>query len=183
MNIVFTNRPLEPRNVCLYVIEVTRLAEIRSIGGGGVFGVPVLSYGPPEELSAAWNAGCADYLKSPWTVTELHFRIDRLLLNPGGTFSIGHIELTDTEIVCGRNRHDLSAPERKILSSLIRHSGAVVPREALYYRIWGVAGTGSRVVDMHISRLRNKLKSLQRDLPPGEKVAIITVRGEGYCIR
>ena len=149
----------------------------------GVFTVPVLGYGPPEELSTAWSGGCADFLKNPWTVTELHFRIDRLILRTGGRLACGQIELKDTEIICGDIHRDLSAPERKILSTLLLYSGISVPREALYYRIWGATGGGSRVVDMHVSNLRSKLKELQRGLPPEERAEIITVRGEGYLLR
>ncbi len=190
LKVVFTQHPLEPRKVCLYVIEIARIEEIPltaldATAGGrtGVAAVPVLGYGPPEELSAAWNAGCADYLKSPWTITELHFRIDRLLLAPGRGLALGQVEIKDTEIVCGRFRHDLSAQERKILSFLVRNAGVSVPREALYYGIWGTTGVGSRAVDMHISKLRSKLKDLQHDLAPEKKVTIITTRGEGYCMR
>ena len=197
LKIVFTRHPLELNVVSLYVIEIARIEEIPRIGmdaaaggragvtGGRAFAsaVPVLGYGPAEELSSAWSAGCADYLKDPWAVTELHFRIDRLLLAPGRRLALGPIEVTDTEVVCGLNRRDLSAQERKILSFLVRNGGAAVPREALYYGIWGATGAGSRVVDMHVSKLRSKLRDLQRDLSEEERISIITTRGEGYCIR
>jgi DNA-binding response OmpR family regulator len=190
LKVVFTRHPLKPQEAGLYVIEIGRIDEIPRNGTEAAAGdptgapiVPVLGYGPAVDLSAAWNAGCADYLKSPWTVTELHFRIDRLLFAPGRRTGFGPIEVSDSEIICGQNRHDLSAQERKILSFLLRTPGAAVPREALYYGIWGTRGTGSRVVDMHISKLRSKLKDLQRDLPGGDRLSIITMRGEGYCIR
>ena len=77
----------------------------------------------------------------------------------------------------------MSVQEGKILNLLLRHSGTVVPREALYYGIWGRTGAGSRVVDMHVSKLRSKLESLQRDLPESNRVKIATVHGEGYYIR
>ena len=183
LQITFSKNPLEPQCVSLYVTEIRRIAEIPNIGSKTAAFLPVLAYGSPEELSNAWEAGCADYMKNPWTMTELHFRIDRLLTVSGNRSNVGEIQIEGTQLVCDGYRLDLSAQERKILSFLIRNNGDVVPREALYYGIWGSSAEGSRAVDVHISKLRNKLKRLQRDLSPGKRVAITTIRGEGYSIR
>lgn len=167
----------------LYVIDVFRLDEVLPSGGTGKAYVPVICYGPPEELSRAWHGGCADYLKEPWTMAELHFRIERLLPAHGGRPEAGRIALDGMEMVCRDIRCELSAQETKILALLLRDPGAIVPREAMYYGIWGKTGSGSRVVDMHVSRLRNKLASIQRSVPQRERLAIKTARGEGYVLR
>jgi DNA-binding response OmpR family regulator len=153
------------------------------MAGPGSITAPVLCYGPPEELSAAWDAGCEDYLKEPWTLHELHFRIERILGTTGGVAVIGPVEVRETEMLCGGNRDDLTAQEGKILSLLLRNPGSAVPREALYYAIWGRTGGRSRVADMHISKLRKKLARLQKEIPTGQRVEIASVSREGYAIR
>ncbi len=183
LDITFTPQPLPVHEVALYVIDVYRIAELPSPSLTGTVFVPVLCYGPPESLSTAWESGCADYLKEPWTMTELHFRIDRLLSVPGVPLRSGAITVDDTEIICGGERHQISFQEGRILAMLLRHRGAVVPREALYYSIWGKNGAGSRVVDMHIAALRRKLTDVQRHLSANERVRIGTARREGYFIR
>ncbi|MBN1687005.1 MAG: response regulator transcription factor [Spirochaetales bacterium] len=160
-----------------------RLNEIFPAGRIGLAEVPVLGYGPAEHLSTAWEAGCTDYLKEPWTITELHFRVDRLRATRGGSLTTGKISLLETEIICGDKKCGLSAQEMKILALLLRHPRVVVPREALYYAIWGKAGTGSRTVDVHISSLRKKLAGLQCSLQPEERIEIKTARRLGYVIR
>lgn len=146
------------------------------------FAAPVISYGPAEELSTAWTAGCSDYLKDPWSMTELHFRISRLLSAPGRTVKAGNLQVTDAAIRCGEREIQISAQERKILNLLLRHPGVVAPREALYYAIWGKQAADSRAVDVHISRLRAKLSEIQTDVEETDRVVIQTVRGEGYII-
>ncbi len=75
----------------------------------------------------------------------------------------------------------LSATEAAILQYLLDHAGQVVSRQELLQHIWGIAELPARsrlktrTVDMHISRLRAKLR---RGTDSG--VTIQTVRGSGY---
>lgn len=162
----------------MYVIDVTRLRELPATGAT----VPVLCYGPAEALSTAWAAGCSDYLKEPWTNHELHFRIEKLLSAKERELRIGEVVIGHTQMSCGPNRLPISAQERKILALLCRHPGVAVHREALYYAIWGKTGDTSRVVDMHISKLRRKLAELQNGLPETNRIELKTLRGEGYAL-
>jgi DNA-binding response OmpR family regulator len=52
----------------------------------------------------------------------------------------------------------------------------VVAREELLSRVWGVgpkAAVETRTVDMHVARLRDKLKDAKGSI-------LVTVRGRGY---
>jgi DNA-binding response OmpR family regulator len=73
----------------------------------------------------------------------------------------------------------LSEMESAILGFLIAHRKRAVSRDELISRIWGIepAGLETRTVDMHIARLRTKLRD-----PSGRKTpeAILTVRAHGY---
>jgi DNA-binding response OmpR family regulator len=73
----------------------------------------------------------------------------------------------------------LSETETAILGFLIAHRKRAVSREELLSRVWGIEPVGleTRTVDMHIARLRTKLRD-----PSGRKApeAILTVRAHGY---
>ena len=71
---------------------------------------------------------------------------------------------------------DLSATEFRLLAELMRHAGQVLSRETLLRLVWNYDYLGdSRLVDMAIKRLRDKLDD------SGERPRLIsTVRGVGY---
>ena len=92
-------------------------------------------------------------------------------------FSWGEAALGNRSFRCPAGRVALSEPEARILRLLILHREQVVRRDALFYAIWGrLPQKGSRVVDLHVSRLRRRLAPL---IPEGEG-CIQTVRGSGY---
>ena len=77
-------------------------------------------------------------------------------------------------------RVELSETEAAVLKHLIENRDRAVSREELLGRVWGIgtAGLETRAVDMHVARLRAKLKDPSgRDDTPE---AIVTVRALGY---
>jgi two-component system response regulator MtrA len=71
---------------------------------------------------------------------------------------------------------DLTATEFKLLVTLARHAGQVMTREMLLELVWDYDYLGdSRVVDMAIKRLREKVDDATSD-----DRLIQTVRGVGY---
>ncbi|UQS86403.1 response regulator transcription factor [Nicoliella spurrieriana] len=74
----------------------------------------------------------------------------------------------------------LTPKEFYLMNYLIRHSGMVLSREKIYNGVWGseqdeFSYISSRIVDMHVSHLRDKLKNLAND-----EAKIKTIRGFGY---
>jgi two-component system, OmpR family, response regulator MtrA len=70
----------------------------------------------------------------------------------------------------------LTAIEMRLLVELVRNQGKVMSREELLEQVWGYGYLGdSRLVDMAIKRLRDKLSE-----PPADPPYITTVRGVGY---
>ena len=68
----------------------------------------------------------------------------------------------------------LTLKEYELLCLLASHPGKVFSRETLLNKIWGYNYYGgARTVDVHITRLRNKIKE-------GDNYFIETVRGVGY---
>src|SRR5262249_38683555 len=72
---------------------------------------------------------------------------------------------------------ELQACEFRLLEFLMRHAGQTVTRSMLLEGIWKYQSEGSRLLDVHVSRLRRKIDR-EADTP-----LIHTVRGSGYCIR
>jgi two-component system, OmpR family, response regulator len=93
--------------------------------------------------------------------------------------SRGHEPTTDTVRVDARSRivsRDgqeiaLTRLEFDLLEHLLRHPRRVFSRAQLLNAVWGNAFTGTRTVDVHVRRLRQKL-----DIPS----LVSTVRGVGY---
>jgi DNA-binding response OmpR family regulator len=95
-------------------------------------------------------------------------------------FGKGMIDLPRREVRWpGGNRMELSETETALLQYLVNHRQRAVTREELLERVWGITPDGleTRTVDMHVARLRAKLKD-----PTGRDTAeaIVTVRARGY---
>jgi DNA-binding response OmpR family regulator len=74
---------------------------------------------------------------------------------------------------------ELTAREFDLLKRMMSHPNRVFTRESLLENIWGYDYFGStRTVDMHISRLREKIED-----DPASPTFIVTVRGVGYKFR
>ncbi len=70
----------------------------------------------------------------------------------------------------------LTATEFRLLLELAQHAGQVLTRDVLLDRVWNYEYLGdSRVVDMAIKRLRQKVED-----DPSHPRLITTVRGLGY---
>jgi hypothetical protein len=114
--------------------------------------VPVLASGPPGLLAECLNAGCADYLRIPWSIEEVEARLARY---KGAGFSIaGENGTWDGQMLHGPGGHrSLSPGLTALLNLLLANQNAWVPREALA-AVLGVSKDNSRAIDMQVSRLR-----------------------------
>lgn len=123
------------------------------------------------------DAGASDYVPKPFSVAELMARVRSRLREHTGAITMvlthGDVSLDilgRRTTVAGRDI-DLSAREFALAEQFLRHPGAVLTRETLLSRIWGMDfDPGSNVVDVYVRYLRSKLGSDH----------IVTVRGEGY---
>ncbi len=70
----------------------------------------------------------------------------------------------------------LTSTEFRLLTDLASMNGKVLSREDLLERVWGYDYFGdSRLVDVHIRRLRTKIEP-----DPANPTYLVTVRGAGY---
>jgi DNA-binding response OmpR family regulator len=123
--------------------------------------------------------GADDYLTKPFSPRELAARIKAILRrtepNAGrDVLSLGDVTLNrETHDVTADGRSiDLTAKEFDLLAYFLANPGAVLSREVLLDRVWGVEYPGgTRTVDVHVAQLRRKL---------GRPTLIRTLRGSGY---
>ena len=130
--------------------------------------------------------GADDYVAKPFSIRELIARVDAVLRRsperPGDVRSLalpdGRVDLERQEVVfADGTRCDLSVREAELLRYLAANPGRIVSREELLSRVWGVSprSVETRTVDVHVARLRAKLRD--RDAP---EAVLVTVRGKGY---
>ena len=129
--------------------------------------------------------GADDYLVKPFSVKELIARIQAVLRRsperprPAAQvrFRGGVADSTSGEIKFDDgSERSLSAMETELLRYLSMNAGRTISREEILARVWHITAKGmeTRTVDMHIARLREKLRDDSEEI-------IKTVRGKGYC--
>lgn len=175
-------QPLPPDEVDLYAAPVD-IAVGMSDGqaGKGAVGRPVIAFGRAGMMRSSFLAGCADYLREPWSPEELGLRALAALERVRGRFQFpwGALILEGTVLETPAGPVALTFHEKKILKALLVNRGLPVPRQALSYILWGGPGpAGSRAIDAHVSSIRKKVAAAV----PAAGRLIRAVRREGYMV-
>ena len=133
--------------------------------------VPVImltARGEEADRIAGLELGADDYVTKPFSPKELVARVAaRLRRTPAARASdiIRYSDITidvDRHIVTAAGAEvKLTAKEFLLLRYLVQHRGRVLSRDVLLTDVWGYQYTGgTRTVDVHIRRLREKLPLL-----------------------
>jgi DNA-binding response OmpR family regulator len=145
--------------------------------------------GSEEDRVRGLTMGADDYVVKPFSARELLARIEAVLRRTQQSqherirrarLGTATIDLERREIDWGEGRRaDLSETEAGILGMLIVYRDRAVSREEILTQLWGFSSTGveTRTIDMHIARLRTKLRDPSGNSSPE---AILTVRNHGY---
>jgi len=131
------------------------------------------------------SLGADDYLPKPFSPQELVLRVGAVLRRLAAPAVAAGGRVTAGSIVLDRSAHrvtvagseiELTATEFKLLRTLIEREGRVQSRAQLLEAVWQAhPDIQTRTVDMHVQRLRQKLRAA------GD--CIETVRGTGYRFR
>ena len=92
--------------------------------------------------------------------------------------TLGPLTIDPGAFVVSRGSEEvpLTVTEFRLLYELVRHTGQVLSRDQLLELVWGYSYLGdSRLVDVHVQRLRAKIEE-----DPAHPALILTVRGVGY---
>ena len=144
--------------------------------------VMLTAKGDTHDVVAGREAGADDYMVKPFKSSELLARLKVRLRRTGVEtttgLSIGNIKIDQIahSIIRDGQNIPLTRLEFDLLVALAKEPGRVFSREALLSEVWGYRpATDTRLVNVHIQRLRSKV---ERDAENPE--IILTVRGVGY---
>ena len=151
--------------------------------------VPILfisAKGDPPDRVVGLRVGADDYMGKPFDNDELVARVEALLRrshmsheSPAGKqlrFGRFVIDLGSVQAIAGDRRVQLTPTEFKLLRTLAGEPERVFTRDDLLTGVWGYEpASDTRLVDVHVGRLRKKLEDAGVN-----DVAIETARGFGY---
>ncbi len=143
--------------------------------------IMITAKGEESDRIVGLELGADDYVTKPFSPGEVVARVrallrrtvrnsqtdNRLVYGPISVDIDRHlVRINDSEI-------KLTAKEFLLLQYLMQHRGRVLSRDLLLSDVWGYAYTGgTRTVDVHVRRLREKVPFLE--------TALVTVKQFGY---
>jgi two-component system, OmpR family, response regulator RpaB len=159
--------------------------------------VPIImltALGDISDRITGLELGADDYIIKPFSPKELEARIRSVLrrvdkansnnnLPNSGIINIGFlkIDVNKHQVYKNNERVRLTGMEFSLLELLISKAGQPFSRATILQEVWGYTAerqVDTRVVDVHISRLRAKLED-----DPSNPDLILTARGTGYLFQ
>ena len=132
-----------------------------------------------DDIIKGLEAGADDYLTKPFQSAVLIARIEAHLRRFHKHFK-GMLEFEDVKM--DLNKHETYVGDKNViptkveydvLKMFLEHKEETISRETLLKSIWGFKYDGdTRIVDVHIFKLKSKIKESQ--------VSFLSVRGVGY---
>jgi two-component system response regulator MtrA len=144
--------------------------------------VMLTAKGDTHDVVLGLEAGADDYMVKPFNPSELvarlKVRLRRSNADPITSLRIGDLAIDQVAHTIARDGKaiPLTRLEFDLLVALAKEPGRVFTREALLSEVWGYQhATDTRLVNVHIQRLRSKIEK-----DPDNPELILTVRGVGY---
>ncbi|MBY8870988.1 response regulator transcription factor [Micromonospora sp. PLK6-60] len=144
--------------------------------------IVVSARGEEYDRVAGLRTGADDYLVKPFSMVELHARIEAVMRRAARSSSgpeemwIGsmRVDVTARQVSIDGQRVQLTRKEFEILVALARRPGTAVSRKDLLLAVWNTTEGAERTLEVHIAALRAKL---------GDAGLVRTVRGVGYQLQ
>ena len=161
--------------------EISGIELVRLFRGKGIDSVMMMLTAKDEEedILEAFEAGVDDYITKPFSPRELLARIqahvNRIVKTSRRVLEMGGLtmDLGSREVSVNGRPVSLTKKEFELLEYLLRNPQIVLSRDNILNEIWDFDYDGdTRIVDVHIFKLRNKLQ--------GSGVKIASLRGVGY---
>jgi len=160
--------------------------------------IPIIiltALGDVSERITGLELGADDYVIKPFSPKELEARVKAVLRRTNQKEAVGTGKVAKNVIVTGALRIDtsrrqvyrknerirLTGMEFSLLELLVSNSGQAFSRNEILQYVWAYPPDhriDTRVVDVHISRLRSKL-----EVDPANPELILTARGIGYMFQ
>jgi len=146
--------------------------------------IMVTARGDEGDRIVGLDIGADDYIAKPFSPSELIARIRAVTrrsrradadASPDALLTFGSLamDLSRHTVIDNGQEVRLTAKEFLLLQYLLQHRGRVLSRDLLLTDVWGYQYTGgTRTVDVHVRRLREKLPVLVD--------ALVTVKQFGY---
>ena len=136
-----------------------------------------------EDKVTGLDLGADDYVVKPFDPREVSARVRaHLRKQKSAAGNTDEVLVADNivinskkhEVTCGGKKVALTPKEFQLLKYMIRNKNMILSRDQILQQVWGFDYIGeTRTVDMHVNRLRQKLK-------PQGTWKIKTVYGMGY---
>lgn len=159
---------------------ITLVQKFRSAGIDSIM-IMLTARDDESDILQAFDAGVDDYVTKPFSPRELLARIQAHVKRLGKREVDGldagrvHISLRRREITVDKEPLTCTKKEFDLLEYLVRNQGIVLSRDQILNDIWGFDYDGdTRIVDVHIFKLRSKLSKAD--------VTIRSSRGVGYIL-
>lgn len=136
-----------------------------------------------EDLLDAFQVGVDDYVTKPFSPRELSARINAQLrryydVSKNRSIKIGNttLDLDLHQVLINEDKVDLTKKEFDLLYYLMRNIDTVLSRDMILNEVWDFSYDGdTRIVDVHIFKLRSKLEN--------SDITIDSLRGVGYAAK
>lgn len=165
-----------------YKSGIELVTEFRKLGMQSIL-MMLTAKDDENDILEAFEAGIDDYLTKPFSPRELIARINAHLRRYESNQKTRKIEVGDVVILLdehsvkvGDTYLELTKKEYDLLVYLLQNENIVLSRDQILSEIWNYDYDGdTRIVDVHIFKLRTKLEQ--------SNVKINSLRGVGYVAK
>lgn len=173
----------------LMIPKISGMEVMKTIRAASTVPIMIISAKDTDsDKTLGLGLGADDYVTKPFSVTEVLARIKANIRRntqyaagtdaEGDTITKGELTLNtgDYSVMKNGEKIELTAKEFEILYLLMKNPKKVYTKEQMYSRVWNDVYMGDEnAVNVHISRLRNKIED-----NPREPEYVVTVWGIGY---